>query len=140
MQDEYNVSGYRIDLYFHDYRLSIEVDEFGHCDRNIECEKERERILKEELNCVFIIINPDEGPDFNINGAIDKIIKHVIESTKRSTKESTTESTKESTKKSVINDIRLGLAELSLESEFKKNTGTIRKFLKRAFKHVVPKP
>ena len=110
MQDEYYISRYRIDLCFHDYTLAIEVDEFGHCDRNIECEKERERILKEELNCVFIRINPDEWPDFNTNGAINKIIKHIIESTKRSTKEST--------KQFVINDIRFGWAELSFESEF----------------------
>ena len=134
MQDEYYVLGYRIDLYFHDYRLAIEVDEFGHCDRNIECEKERERILKEELNCVFIAINPDEGPDFNTNGAMNKIIRHIKESIKRSTKEST----KESTKKFFINDIRLGSVELSLE--FEKNTKTIHKFLRRVFKHVVPKP
>ena len=98
-------------------------------DRNTECEKERERIIKEKLNCVFIRINPDEGPDLNTNGAINKIIRHIIESIERSTKESI----KESTKKSVINDIKLGLAELSLE--LKKNTETIHKFLKRAFKH-----
>ena len=30
MKDEYYVLRYRIDLYFHDYRLAIEVDEFGH--------------------------------------------------------------------------------------------------------------
>ena len=36
------------------------------------------------------------------------------------------ESTKKSTKKSVINDIRLGLAELSLS--FEKTTKTIHKF------------
>ena len=101
-------------------------------DRNTKYEKERERIIKEELNCVFIRINPDKGPDLNINGAMNKIIRHIIELTKRSTKEST--------KKSVINDIRLGLAELLLESKFEKITGTICKFLKKDFKHVVPWP
>ena len=34
MQSEHYVSGYRIDLYFHDYRYAIEIDEFGQCDRN----------------------------------------------------------------------------------------------------------
>ena len=129
MKDKYYVLGYRTDLYFYDYRLAIEIDEFDHLDRDIECEKERERILKEELNCVFIRINPDEGPNVNINGAINKIIRHIKESIKRSTEKST--------KKSVINDIRVGLVELSLE--FEKNTETIHKFLRRAFKHVVPK-
>ena len=50
MQSEYYKLGYRIDLYFHDYRLTIETDEFDHCDRDIEYEKEKEKILKEKFN------------------------------------------------------------------------------------------
>ena len=42
IQSKYYESRYRIDLYFHDYRLAIEIDEFDHCDRDIEYEKERE--------------------------------------------------------------------------------------------------
>ena len=38
MQTQFNVLGYRIDLYFHDYKLSIEIDEDGHSDRNIDYE------------------------------------------------------------------------------------------------------
>ena len=34
MQIQYDVSGCRIDLYFHDYKLAIEIDENGHSDRN----------------------------------------------------------------------------------------------------------
>ena len=37
MQTRINVLTYRIDLYFHDYKLSIEIDENGHIDRNIDC-------------------------------------------------------------------------------------------------------
>ena len=37
MQTRYNVLTYRIDLYFHDYKLPIEIDENGHIDRNIDC-------------------------------------------------------------------------------------------------------
>ena len=37
MQTRYNVLTYRVDLYFHDYKLSIEIDENGHIDRNIDC-------------------------------------------------------------------------------------------------------
>ena len=29
---------YRIDLYFHDYKLGIKTDKYGHCARNIGCE------------------------------------------------------------------------------------------------------
>ena len=38
MQTQFNVLGYRIDLYFHDYKLAIEIDEDGHSDRNIDYE------------------------------------------------------------------------------------------------------
>ena len=34
VQTEYKVPGldYRIDIYFHEYKLAVEVDEYGHCD------------------------------------------------------------------------------------------------------------
>ena len=41
MQTEYSVLGYIVDLYFHDYKLSKEVDEFGYSDRNIDYEIQR---------------------------------------------------------------------------------------------------
>ena len=36
MQTQYNVLGYRIDLYLYDYELAIVIDENGHSDRNIQ--------------------------------------------------------------------------------------------------------
>ena len=41
MQTQYSVLIYRIDLYFHKYKLAIEADELGHADRNINNEIER---------------------------------------------------------------------------------------------------
>ena len=38
MHTQYSVLGYRIDLYFRDCKLAIEVDEKGHKDRNIDLE------------------------------------------------------------------------------------------------------
>ena len=38
VQTRYSVLRYRIELYFHDYKLAIEVDEKGHEDRNIDHE------------------------------------------------------------------------------------------------------
>ena len=38
MQKQYNILGYRIDLYFHDYNHAIETDENGHSNRNIDYE------------------------------------------------------------------------------------------------------
>ena len=36
MQTQYNVLSYTIDLYCHDYKLAIEIDENGHSNRNID--------------------------------------------------------------------------------------------------------
>ena len=76
MQTQYTVIGYKIDLYFHEYKLAIEVDELGHTNRNINNEIERQKALEKELNCVFIRINLDEK-DLN---EINKICRHVTQS------------------------------------------------------------
>ena len=76
IQTQYRVLGYRIDLYFHEYKLSIEVDELGHTNRNINNEIERQKALEKEINCIFIRINPD-GKDFNIFKEINKIHRHI---------------------------------------------------------------
>ena len=60
IQTQYSVLGYRIDLYFHNCTLAIEVDELGHADRNLSTEIERQKALEKELDCVFIKINLDE--------------------------------------------------------------------------------
>ena len=83
MQTQYTVIGYRIDLYFHEYKLAIEVDELGHNDRNIDYEIQRQKALERELTCVFIRINPDEK-DFNIFKEINKIHRHIKKSSKKS--------------------------------------------------------
>ena len=76
MQTQYSVLSYRIDLYFHRYKLAVEVDELGHRDRNINDEIERQRALERGLNCIFIRINPDEL-DFNILREINKIHRQI---------------------------------------------------------------
>ena len=92
MQTQYTVVlNYRIDLYFHKYKLAIEIDELSHNDRNIDYEIQRQQTLERELSCVFIRINPD-AIDFNIfkeihrhikksskNSLIDKISKKLLE-------------------------------------------------------------
>ena len=75
MQTQYSVSGYKIDLYFHDYKLAIEVDEKGHKHRNIDHEIKRQKTLEEELSCEFIRINPVEEI-FNSFKAINEIHRH----------------------------------------------------------------
>ena len=70
------VLGYRIDLYFHDYKLAVEIDENGHSDRNIDYKIKRKKIIEQELNCKLIRIDPDKE-DFDIFKAINKIFRHI---------------------------------------------------------------
>ena len=41
VQTQYSLSGYRINLYFHEYKLAIEDYELSHNDRNIDYEIQR---------------------------------------------------------------------------------------------------
>ena len=76
METQYSVLKYKIDLYFHEYNLAVEVDEKGHKDRNSEHETERKKEIENELNCKFIRINPDEE-NFKIFRVQDKIFRHI---------------------------------------------------------------
>ena len=69
---QYCVLGYRIDLYFHDYILEIEVDEFNHFDYEIK----KQKVTEEELDCKFARNNHGEN-DFNIFKAVDNIHRHI---------------------------------------------------------------
>ena len=40
IQTQYSILAYKIDLYFHEYKLDIEVDELGRTNRNINIEIE----------------------------------------------------------------------------------------------------
>ena len=121
MQTQYSVLGYRIDLYFHDYRLAIEIDEKGHTDRNTNDEIQRQKALEKELGCEFIRINPDKE-NFNINKANNDIFRHIKESTK------------EITKKSTINSVKRLLKAIS---EFK-NNNIISNFTRKFIKNLLP--
>ena len=69
---QYKINKYRIDLYFTEYNLAIEVDEFNHKDRDINYEIERQEYLINELKCKFIRFNPDEK-NFNIGDILFQI-------------------------------------------------------------------
>ena len=125
METQCTVLGCRIDLYFHKYKLAIEVDELGHADRNINNEIERQKALERELNCVFIRINPDAA-DFNICKEINKIHRHI--------NQSTIQQTEQKTKESLIDNLSKGLLEL----EFKQNNQIKTKCLKWIVKNILP--
>ena len=125
MQTQYSVLGYRIDLYFHKYKLAIEVDELGHADRNINNETERQRTLDRELNCTFIRINPD-AVDFNIYREINKIHRHI--------NQLTIQQTEQQTKESVVNNLSNELLKL----EFKKNNLIKSKCVRWIVNNILP--
>ena len=63
---QYTVLCYRIDFYFYEYKLAIEIDEWGHNDRNTDDEIKKQTEIKKELNCVIIRTNP-HAADFNMS-------------------------------------------------------------------------
>ena len=48
---------FRIDIYFTEYFLAIEIDEKGHTDRDLVFEQKRQEALEKKLNCKFVRIN-----------------------------------------------------------------------------------
>ena len=125
MQTQYTVLSYRIDLYFHEYKLAIEVDELGNADRSADNKIQGQRALEKELICVFVRTNPDEA-DFNICKEINKTHRHINQSTKQQVEQKT--------KKSLIDNLSKGL----LESEFKQNNSIKTRCLKWLVKNILP--
>ena len=48
---------FRIDIYFTEYFLAVEIDEKGHTDRNLIFVEKRQKALEKNLNCELIRIN-----------------------------------------------------------------------------------
>ena len=48
---------FRIDIYFTEYFLAIEIDKKGHTDRDLILERKRQKALEKKLKCKFIRIN-----------------------------------------------------------------------------------
>ena len=55
---QHYVLGYRIDMCIPEYKLAIEIDELGHCTRDLKSEIERQKRIEKELGCTFIRIDP----------------------------------------------------------------------------------
>ena len=77
IQTNYRVLGFEIDIYFNDYKLAVEIDEYNHEDRDIGCEVKRQKALEKELGCDFIRINPDKE-NFKVFKAINEIFRHIF--------------------------------------------------------------
>ena len=63
---------YYIDFYLPDYRIAIEIDEFGHRDQSSYEEIERQTFIEAKLKCEFVRCNPDDK-DFDIFDLIYEI-------------------------------------------------------------------
>ena len=48
---------FRIDIYFTEYFLAVEIDEKGHIKRDLIFEEKRQKTLEKKLNCKFIRVN-----------------------------------------------------------------------------------
>ena len=46
LQTQYIILSYRIELYSHDYKLAIEIDENRHSDRNIDYKRKRQKAIQ----------------------------------------------------------------------------------------------
>ena len=71
-----NVLVYRVDLYFHDYKQTIEIDENGPSDRSIDLEIKRQETVEIKLGCKFIRIDT-EKEEFDTFKAINEICRHI---------------------------------------------------------------
>ena len=82
MQTKHNALSYRVDLYFHDYKLAIAFHENGHSNRSINHEIKRQKGTEQELGSKFIRIDSDKE-DFDIFKTVYEIFKQTKQSTKK---------------------------------------------------------
>ena len=109
------------DLYFPKHKLAVQVDEKRQTGTDERKENARQEKIKEELDCKFKRINPDER-DYDEYVKFGDIKNHISESNKKSTK------------KSLIDDLSKRLLEL----EFEENQSIKSKCLKFIVKKVLP--
>ena len=64
---------FRIDIYFSECFLAVEIDEKGHTDRDIIFEEKRQKALEKKFGCKFIRINKSNAKngydlDYEVDG------------------------------------------------------------------------
>lgn len=70
---QYRVGGYFIDLYFPEFCIAVECDEYGHVNYSPKEEYQRQKYIEDALGCRFIRYNPDDK-NFNVGDVIHKIM------------------------------------------------------------------
>ena len=81
---QYCIKNKRIDAYFSEYKIRIEIGEYNHESRNSNYEKSRQ-LMTESHGITIIRTNPDAA-DFDMNRLINQIYKHIAESNKEKSK------------------------------------------------------
>ena len=108
-------------MYYHDYKLAIEIDENGHSNRNIDYEIKRQKAIEQEICYEFIRIDP-EKEDLDIFKAINEIFRHIKQLSNQLTK------------KTYINKISIKLLKL----DFRSDTTIKSKAIKYIVKQILP--
>ena len=72
---QYCIENKRLDAYFSNHKLGIEVDEYNHEGRNSNYEKSRQLMI-ENHGITIIRTNPDAA-DFDMNRLINQIYMHI---------------------------------------------------------------
>ena len=57
---------FRIDVYFNEFLLAVEIDEKGHTDRDPIFEEKRQKALEKNLGFKFIRINTSNDLDYEV--------------------------------------------------------------------------
>ena len=77
---QYCIENKRIDTYFSENKLGIELDEYNHESRNFNYEKSRQLMI--ESHGVTIIRSNPHAADVDMNKLISDIYKHISQSNK----------------------------------------------------------
>ena len=79
---------FRIDIYFSEYSLAIEIDEKGHTDRDFIYEEKRQKALEKKLGCKFIRINTSNAKNgYDLDYEVDNIETFIDEFKNKKIKE-----------------------------------------------------
>ena len=97
---------FRIDVYFTEYCLVVEIDEKVHTDRDPIFEQKREEALEKKLNCTFIRFNTSKE-NFDVDYEASRIQTFISQFKDNKNKELEDE----------IKKLKLQLANLSVENK-----------------------
>ena len=79
---------FRVDVYFSEDNVSVELDEKGHTDKDSIFEKKRQEALEKNIDCKFITTNPNKE-DYDVFYEIGRMQRFISEFKKKRLKEQT---------------------------------------------------